>query len=310
MSGDSISRRDVLKSAVLTSSIPAASGLASATGGGNGNGNGGGRGNGNGDRDVNITDMTSMSPDAIGEDVRAVVSHEKTRSLTSQVRERTGFSLNEEFAVGLAVETDDQSLNAHNPRILHLPMMPKRSSLSPASEKSSGPEFSIDNGGTLLAITIREKGRRAIAGLTAMTREKSQDESLLADSSPEVTTKSFVVQEDSVEKHREEKGGEPMKSKWQSELGAQSAPVGTYGNGGFTCWGCATVVGIACAGAATLSYSTCVSAAFASSVFSPTAGAAVGAFCAYIVSYAGTLSCAAGAAVICAGVTDDCQFLE
>jgi hypothetical protein len=314
MSGDSINRRDVLKNAVLTSSIPMASGLASATGGGNGNGNGGGRGNGNGnangDRDVNITDMTSMSPDAVDEDVRAVVDREETRNLTSQVRDRTGFSLNDEFAVGLAIETDDQSLNAHDPRILHLPMMPKGSSLSPAGKESSGPEFSIDNGGALLAITIRDKGERAIAGLTAMTREKSQDDSLLADNSPEVTTKSFVVQEGSVEKHREEKGRKPMKSKWQSELGAQSAPVGTYGNGGFTCWGCATVVGIACAGAATLSYTTCVSAAFASSVFSPTAGAAVAAFCTYIVANAGTLSCAAGTAAICAGVTNDCQFLE
>jgi len=40
------------------------------------------------------------------------------------------------------------------------------------------------------------------------------------------------------------------------------------------------------------------------------AGAAVAAFCTYIVTNAGTLSCAAGVGAICAGVTGDCDFLE
>lgn len=260
--------------------------------------------------DVEITGMTGVSPDA--GDVQAIAEREETSLLSQQIKDETGLELDTEFAVGINLETDDDELNSHDPRVMHLPLKPSGAGDTPSiqpRESTSEPEFSIDNGGTILAITIQEDGERTIAGLMGMTRQKSQVGSSSTDSNATVDTKSFVVEDGSAKVHRESTGEQPLKADWQSEIGGSTTTV-TPADTNFTCWGCATVVGIACAGAATLSYSSCVSAAFASSVFSPTAGAAVAAFCTYIVSNAGTLSCAAGTAAICAGVTNDCSFLE
>jgi len=142
-----------------------------------------------------------------------------------------------------------------------------------------------------------------------ITREESQDGSLGLNSNETVDTKSFVVEDGSAKIHRKSTGDQPVKADLQAGF-KRNGPTVTPLDSPFTCWGCATVIAVACAGAATLSYSTCVSAAFSSSAFSPAAGATVAAFCTYIVQNAGTLSCAAGVAAICAGVSQDCEFLE
>ena len=253
-----------------------------------------------------------MSPDTVEEDVQAINQHDGAKALASRIEKETGFHIDEEFAVGIELETDDPALNAHDPRLMHLPVKPSGNvqTASPSTETdTSKPEFSVDNGGVIMALTVRDKGERALATLMGMTREQAQSSSLTESSTARVDTKSFVVEEGSAKKHREKTNQRPMKADWQTKVGASTGDV-TTADTGFTCWGCATVVGIACAGAATLSYSSCVSAAFASSVFSPWAGAAVAAFCTYIVTNAGTLSCAVGTAAICASVTGDCDFLE
>jgi len=306
MSGDhsgskDLNRRSVLKTlgvGVAASSFPAA-GTASAQ-------------RSVPDSDVTINKMTGLSPAAIEGDVESLVERDETDLLSQEISDEAGFelaaSIGSESAssgvdappVGVQLETDDDDLNEHEPRIVHLPMTPSSVDDGPSKQPA---EFSVDNGGAILGVTIEEEGERTVAGIMGISRQEARDDPVGADSGRTVTTKSFVVEDESAMVHRENVG-EPLKSDLQSEFNI--SPDDTQ----FTCWGCATVVGIACAGAATLSYSTCVSAAFASSVFSPTAGAAVAAFCTYIVSNAGTLSCAAGTAVICAGVTDDCSFLE
>lgn len=269
---------------------------------------------------VEITGTTGVSPDAVEEDIQAVTEQSETRSLTSRIRGETGFQLDTEFAVGIDLETDDKEVNKQHPRVMHLPLKPTSAvgisgakstegTLSSESDSDSDSEYSIDNGGALLALTVLENGERKLAALMGITREKIQNRLLSTKSGETVTTKSFVVEDGSAKVHRKNTGQETLKESWQAELG-KTDPTFTTADSGFTCWGCATVVGLACAGAATLSYSTCVSAAFASSAFSPAAGATVAAFCTYIVANAGTLSCAAGTAAICAGVTNDCQFLE
>lgn len=263
---------------------------------------------------VEITDKTGMGHDGVKADVQTITNHDEAQTLASHIEDETGFNLDEESAVGVALETNDESLNERDPRILHLPMKPSsEGNVSlPGFTRESGSaqsEFSVDNGGVLLALTAREKGERTLATLMGMTRETSQSYSLLAGTTETVDTKSFVVQNGSAKKHRERTGQPPVNSNWQAEVDPNTGTVTTM-DSGFTCWGCMAVVGIACATATTLSYSSCVSAAFASSVFSPWAFAAVGAFCTYIVANAGTLSCAAGATVICGGVTDDCDPLE
>lgn len=302
MADDSIRRRDVLKNIAFASVLPITTGVASARQPGTEDG-------------VKITGTDGMNPDAVKKDVQAITEHDGAKALASRIEDETGFEMDDESPVGIDLETDDEALNAHDPRIMHLPMKPSGVGDVPTVGStgrtvSSQPEFSIDNGGVLMALTVRTKGERALAALMGMTREKFRSSSLLASATEEVNTKSFVVEDGSAKKHRERTGQQPLKSEWQSELGMNTATVTPKGNGGFTCYGCAAVVGIACAGAATLSYSTCVSAAFASSVFSPFAGAAVAAFCAYIVTNAGTLSCAVGTAAICAGVLGECSILE
>ena len=304
-STDSINRRRFVKgvgAAGLASSLSMTTGVASAKQPGPDNG-------------VEITGTAGMSPDTVKGDVQAITEHNGAKALASRIEDETGFEMDDEFAVGIDLETDDEELNAHDPRLMHLPMKPSGvgdiPTMEPTGERvSSQPEFSIDNGGVILALTVQVEGERKLATLMGMTREKSRSSSPLASTTEEVDTKSFVVEDGSAKKHRERTGRGPLRSDWQSEVGMDTPTVTPMGNGGFTCWGCVTVVGIACAGAATLSYSSCVSAAFASSVFSPWAGAAVAAFCTYIVTNAGTLSCAAGTAAICAGVTNDCNFLE
>jgi hypothetical protein len=261
---------------------------------------------------VKITGKSGMSPDSVKEDVQAINKHDGAKALASRIKEETGFNVDDEFAVGVDLETDDKALNAHNPRLMHLLMKPLgdvQTADASGETDSSKPEFSVDNGGVMMALTVRDKGERALATLMGMTREKAQSSSLTESDAGRVDTKSFVVEDGSAKKHRESLGQQQMKSNWQTKVGAATGGV-TTADTGFTCWGCATVVGIACAGAATLSYSSCVSAAFASSVFSPWAGAAVAAFCTYIVTNAGTLSCAVGTAAICSSVSGDCDFLE
>ena len=304
-STDSINRRRFVKGVGATgfaSALPIGTGVASAQQPGHEDG-------------VRITGTAGMSPDAVKEDVQAIIGHDGAKALASRIEGETGFEMDDEFAVGIDLETDDEELNAHDPRLMHLPMMPSGVGDVPSMEPRrdrvpSQSEFSIDNGGVLMALTVRAEGERKLATLMGITREKSRSSSLLTSTTEKVDTKSFVVENGSAKKHRERTGQQPLKSDWQAEIGMDTSTVKPMGNGGFTCWGCATVVGIACGGAAYLSYSTCVSAAFASSVFSPYAGAAVAAFCTYIVTNANTLSCAAGVAAICAGVTNDCQFLE
>lgn len=265
--------------------------------------------------DVEITGTTAISPDGVGDDIQAVTDQKETNQLSTHIEDETGFQLESEFAVGIELETDDPELNSHEPRVLHLPLKPSTEDdglKAHSTDQKSEREFTIDNGGALMAVTIEESGERQLAGLMGVTREESRDEevgALRESEQKKVNTKSFVVEDGSATVHRESTDRKSLKSDWENELNKSDAPI-TPQDTQFTCWGCATVVGIACAGAATLSYSTCVSAAFASSVFSPTAGAAVAAFCTYIVTNAGTLSCAAGVGAICAGVTGDCNFLE
>jgi len=323
MADNNYRRRDVLR-ATMAASVPMATGVASAQ-------------QSDSEGDVGITNTTGVSPEQLEADVRTVATHAGATTLASRIEDETGFTLDEELAVGVDLETDDKELNAHDPRILYLPLSPSgssgistgeptqetRSSSSGSSsnrrrvveprretpQETTQAEFSIDNGGVLLSLTVRANGERIPAALMGMTRETSRSNSVRASSSGSVDTKSFVVEDGSARIHRERSGQRLSNSTGYAEI-APSAGTVTPADTDFTCWGCATVVGIACAGAATLSYGTCVQAAFASSVFSPWAFAAVGAFCTYIVANAGTLSCAVGAAGICAGVTDDCDFLE
>lgn len=295
-------RRELLKKTAIASALPMATGVSSAQQPGQEDG-------------VNITRKSGVSPNAVKEDVQALTGHDEAKALASRIEDETGFEMDDEFAVGIDLKTDDKALNAHDPRIMHLPLKPSGVDNVPTVEPtggtvSSSPEFSIDNGGVLMALTVRAKEDRTVATLMGMTREKSGSGSLLARDTEAVATKSFVVEDGSAKIHRERTGQQPLKSDWQAQLGRNTGTVTTMKGSGFTCWGCATVVGLACAGASTLSYSTCVSAAFASSAFSPLAGATVAAFCTYIVTNAGTLSCAAGTAAICSSVTNDCNFLE
>ncbi|QLK25342.1 hypothetical protein HYG81_14790 [Natrinema zhouii] len=301
MFDDKLRRRDILKKTAIASALPMATGVASAKQPGPEDG-------------VKITGTSKTSPDAVKEDVQAITRHDGAKALASRIEDKTGFEMDDEFAVGINLETDDKALNAHNPRIMHLPIKPSGvgdlSTVDPTGGTvSSQPEFSIDNGSVLMALTVRAKGERTLATLMGITREKSGSSSLLANDSEQVETKLFTVEDGSAKIHRERTGQQPLKSAWQAKAGRNTSTV-TTADTGFTCWGCATVVGLACAGTATLSMSSCASAAVASGAFNPWAGAAVSAFCLYIVSNAGTLSCAAGTAAICSSVSGDCDFLE
>lgn len=305
MSDDRYRRRDVLKKTTIAASFPIASQSVSATPSTARLGEAG---------EVGITDQSGLSPEIVNEDIQTISKNKEVQTLASQIEDETGFKLDKASAVGIDIKTDDKELNALDPRIIHFSMKPPRvgnistTELTRNTQYPPQSEFSIDNGGTLIGLTVHANSERTIAALMGITREKSQSYSLLEGTTEQVDTKSFVVEDGSAKVHRKRANRQPFKSSWQARLGLDIEPV--IMDTGFTCWGCATVVGIACAGAATLSYSSCVSAAFASSVFSPWAFAAVGAFCTYIVSNAGTLSCAAGTAAICASVTDDCDFLE
>lgn len=313
MSDYNFRRRDILKKTTVASAFPMATGMASAQ-------------QSELDTDLEITEISRTSPDVIKEDIRAISRHDEAEVLASRIEDETGFEMNDEFAVGIDLETDDEELNARNPRIMHLPVLPPGvgdiSTVEAAEGAvSSQPEFSIDNGSVLLALTVQEKGERTPAALMGITREKSEKSKkktgsvkkasgsgAVENDAGQVDTKSFVVKDGSA-KRRQERTGRPLRSDWKTTVERKSAGV-TAADSQFTCWGCATVVGVACAGAATLSMSSCASAAVASGAFSPLAGGAVSAFCLYIVSNAGTLSCAAGTAAICSSVTDDCDFLE
>jgi hypothetical protein len=266
--------------------------------------------------DVAVIETTGVSPDAVKEDIEGIISQSETNKLSSKIKEETKFELDEEFAVGIELTTDDEELNEHDPRVVHLPLKPANDwdRLTPLFSDPS-PAFSVDNGGAMLAATVEESGKRTLAGLMGITREESQGGFLVPYSTQTVDTKSFVVEDGTAKVHRESTGEQPLKAEFGKDQptrmpSSDLTPTDIPDSSPFTCWGCATVVGVACAGAASLSYSTCVSAAFSSSAFSPFAGATVAAFCTYIVSNAGTLSCAAGTAAICAGVSRDCEFLE
>lgn len=303
-STNSINRRRFVKgvgAAGFASTLPMATGVASAQQSGPDDG-------------VKITGMDGMSPNAVKEDVQSITGHDGAKALASRIEDETGFEMDDESPVAIDLETDDKELNAHDPRIMHLPMKPSGVSdvpiVEPMGERvPSQPEFSIDNGGVLMALTVRAEGERKLATLMGATREKSRSSLVPTSATEKVNTKSFVVEDGSVKKHQEHTDQQPMKSEWQAELGMNTPTVTPMGNGGFTCWGCATVVGIACTLGATVSYGTCVQAAFASAVFYPWAAPAVAAFCTYIITGSSTLVCSAGVAAICAGVTNDCNFL-
>lgn len=326
MSENGYRRRDVLKKSAIAATIPMASQSASSKVSTARVGTGG---------DIAITDQSGMSPEKVNEDVQTIAKHNEVQTLASHIEDETGFQLDKESAAGIDIKTDNKELNTSDPRIVHLSLKPPQIDDISAPRLTKEPswslldrfthrrqsgskrrdsyhpqrtEFSIDNGGALIALTIRSNGERTIAALMGMTREKSSHQSPLTEAAETVDTKSFVVENGSAKIHRKRSDQQPFKSSWRAQLGLGTEPV--VADTRFTCWGCATVVGIACAGAATLSYSSCMSAALTSSVFSPWAFAAVGAFCTYVVSNAGTLSCAAGTAAICAGVTNDCSFLE
>lgn len=255
--------------------------------------------------DIEVTDVTPMSS-GTERDTRAVVENEDVNTVATHVQKETGFELNDSLSVGLELVTDDPSLNEHTPRIMHLPMKEEGSSLSAHDEGERGPEYSVNHGGAMMAVTVEDGGRRRVAGLLGFTREKTGE--VTADGLPRVESKSFIVQDGVAERHRETVDKGVDMAEFKAELNAESGV--RVDDTQFTCWGCASVIGIACAGAAYVSYGTCLSAAAASAVFSPAASLAIGAFCTYIVTNATGLSCALGTAAICAGVTNDCSYLE
>lgn len=302
MSDHNFNRRDILKKSATASALPMAMGVSSAR-------------PRTPNHDVEITGMTKTSPDAAKEDVQAITSHDGATALTSRIEDETGYEIDDGFAVGIDLETDKESLNSRNPRIIHLPLTPPGVDDVSTGElgketATANPEFSIDNGGVLLALTVRAEGERKLATLMGLTREKSVNSSLLAKrKSLKVTTKAFGVEDGSATIHRTRTDAQPLKSDWQAKLRRNGSTARTEDTV-FTCYACGTVVGLACAGAIKLSLSSCAWAAVTSGAFSPLAGGAVSAFCLYIVANAGTLSCSAGTAAICTSVTGDCNFLE
>ena len=188
----------------------------------------------------------------VNEDVEALTNYEGTKSLASHIENETGFEVDDEFAVGIDIETNDEDLNARDPRIVHLPIKPAGvgdiSTIGPESEAvPSQPEFSIDNGGVVMSLTVQVEGERTPATLMGMTRTKSQSNSLLRKNSEEVDTKTFIVENESAKTHRERTDQQLLKDDWQSEFESDTPTVSPTDTR-FTCWGCTSVVGLACAG--------------------------------------------------------------
>lgn len=245
------------------------------------------------DQDVQLVDSEPREPEIAQTDARALARDDIATSVADAVDEATDFELSFDEFVSIELTTTDEDLNERNPAVAHLPMKPEEGRFTP------------DNGGVLFGMTVDHEGERKLVSALGIVREEapSRFRRLFGDGRS-VSVRAFGEDEDGI--------GEVARAR-DTRVGAVPGAPDVQSVDGqipdVSCFGCTSIVGTACAGASVLSFNACASAAISAGVFSPWAGGAAAAFCVYIVSNAGTLTCTAGTAAICASA-GFCEVVE
>ncbi|AGB37338.1 hypothetical protein Natoc_1531 [Natronococcus occultus SP4] len=235
---------------------------------GSASGNPGAKNNGNGPKtDLEILDSAAKSHSEAHKDAHAVLDDETVT----------------ELSIAIELVTSDPSVNNRNPAILHLPLA------------SDDEEYTVDNGGVLMALVVDHGDDRVPIQAMGITREEAEDE---------ISTQSSDGTEASVEMkvfgENETSGLGLLET--TADTPAREDSVSTQSiHGSVGCEMCTTIIATACVGSSRITQTSCAKAAVSAGAFNPWAGGAAAAFCLYVVQNATTLTCTAAPGTICVG---------
>ncbi len=251
---------------------------------GSASGNPGAKNNGNGPKtDLEILDSAAKSHSEAHKDAHAVLDDETVTELSDEINSSTNFGLSDDAFIAIELVTSDPSVNNRNPAILHLPLA------------SDDEEYTVDNGGVLMALVVDHGDDRVPIQAMGITREETEDKiSTQSSDGTEVSVEMKVFGEN------ETSGLGLLET--TADTPAREDSVSTQSiHGSVGCEMCTTIIATACVGSSRITQTSCAKAAVSAGAFNPWAGGAAAAFCLYVVQNATTLTCTAAPGTICVG---------